>query len=102
MSFHELLGAVHVKIESQGCNDQNIPAGTCGVTKLEVNGVDKSRKQRGYNVVVVNEQTGKHCSKTLHTVETRIKELLFFFGSLNRFLIKWLMAAILTLSLQGS
>ena len=87
MSYHEFLGAVHVKIESQGCNDQNIPAGTCGVTKLEVNGVDKSMKRRGYNVVVVNEQTGKHYSKNLFTVEARIIEPWFFFGSLNSFLI---------------
>ena len=50
---------VQVRIKSEGCNDPTIAAGTCGTTNIEVNGVDRSRKRRGYNIVVVNERTGQ-------------------------------------------
>lgn len=51
---------MQVKIKSEGCNDPTIAAGTCGITTIEVNGVDYSRKRRGYNIVVLNEKTGQY------------------------------------------
>jgi len=50
--------AVQVKIKSEGCRDPSIAAGTCGTTTIEVNGVDHSKRRRGYNLVVLNEHTG--------------------------------------------
>ena len=41
-----------------GCNDPTRAPGSCGITTIEVNGVDQSLKRRGYNFVVLNEHTG--------------------------------------------
>ena len=48
-----------MEIKSEGCNDPTVAPGTCGIATIKVDGVDYSQKRRGYNLVVVNENTGK-------------------------------------------
>ena len=47
---------MRVKIRSEACKDPNRVG--CGIATITVNGVDKSRRRRGYNIVVLNEKTG--------------------------------------------
>ena len=55
--FHfSFLGSVLVKIRSEACKDPNRVG--CGKATITVNGVNKSRTRRGYNIVVLNEKTG--------------------------------------------
>ncbi|XP_065058481.1 sushi, von Willebrand factor type A, EGF and pentraxin domain-containing protein 1-like isoform X1 [Rhopilema esculentum] len=50
--------AIQVEIKSEGCNDPTVAPGTCGIVTIKVDGVDYSQKRRGYNLVVVNGNTG--------------------------------------------
>ena len=47
------LAFVDYHVESQGCEDQGIPKGTCGIASIKVNGKEYSRKARGINFVAL-------------------------------------------------
>ena len=46
-----------IRIRSEGCNDPG-RASPCGKAYIEVDGTDYSPQGRGYNVVVVDGETG--------------------------------------------
>ncbi len=46
-----------MSIRAEGCNDPG--AKGCGFSVIIVDGVDRSLHRRGYNLVVMNENTGK-------------------------------------------
>ena len=50
--------SVDVYIRSEGCNDPQKTANTCGIAYIRVNGKDISLHIRGHNVVVLDEATG--------------------------------------------
>ena len=49
---------VEIHIRSEGCDDPGRKPNTCGFAYIEVNGKDYSPRHRGYNVVVVDGETG--------------------------------------------
>ena len=49
---------MRVKIVSQGYHSTKKPRGTVGRAEIIINGVDSSRQERGYNIVVIDEKTG--------------------------------------------
>ncbi|XP_078371207.1 uncharacterized protein LOC144654856 isoform X2 [Oculina patagonica] len=57
------LAAVDISIRSEGCNDPDKTADTCGIAYIKVDGVEQSPKGRGHNVVVVDLTTGKVLDK---------------------------------------
>ena len=53
-----LLGMrLNVQIISEGCDDRG-RHGSCGVAFIRINGRDYASKRRGYNIVVINSNTG--------------------------------------------
>ena len=48
-----------IYIRSEGCDDPRKTQGTCGVAYIFVNGKNHSPGNRGYNVVIVDDKTGK-------------------------------------------
>ena len=54
------LPVVDVFIRSEGCNDPGKTPETCGVAYIQVDGNEHSPKKRGYDVVVVDGQTGRN------------------------------------------
>ena len=58
--LYSLAQLLRINIRSEGCNDPGIQAGTCGYGSIRVNGWEKARRKRGYNVVVINADTGKY------------------------------------------
>ena len=51
--------ASSIYIRSEGCDDPGKTQGTCGVAYIFVNGKDHSPGDRGHNVVIVDDKTGK-------------------------------------------
>lgn len=47
-----------ISIRSEGCNDPDKTAGTCGIAYIYVDGADQSLHGRGHNVVVLDIATG--------------------------------------------
>ena len=47
-----------IKIRSEGAEDRGIQGN--GHASIQLNGVENAKRQRGYNVVVVNGDTGKY------------------------------------------
>ena len=54
-----------IHIKSEGCEDPKRTKNTCGFAYIEVNGMDLSPRGRGFNVVVVDDRTGKKESAEL-------------------------------------
>ena len=52
------VNVLDIHIRSEGCNDPNKTPNTCGIAFIYVNGVDRSPRKRGHNVVVLNGRTG--------------------------------------------
>lgn len=51
---------LNIEIISEGCDDKG-RHGSCGIAFIKINGKNYAKKRRGYNVVVVNANTGmKH------------------------------------------
>ena len=48
-----------MRIRSEGCNDPEKTADTCGIAYLYVNGVNHSLRKRGFNIVVADTKTGE-------------------------------------------
>ncbi len=48
---------LNVQIISEGCDDRG-RHGSCGIAFIRINGKDYARKGRGYNIVVINSNTG--------------------------------------------
>lgn len=48
-----------VEIISEGCDDKGRHGG-CGLAFIKINGKDYARKKRGYNIVVLDSNTGLH------------------------------------------
>ena len=53
-----------IDIRSEGCNDPGKTPNTCGIASIKVDGVERSRRHRGHNVVVLDARTGIHFSLT--------------------------------------
>lgn len=47
-----------IYIKSEGCDDPGISG--CGYATIRVDGKDYSKRRRGYNIVVVNADTGMY------------------------------------------
>ncbi|XP_044165741.1 uncharacterized protein LOC114963329 isoform X1 [Acropora millepora] len=54
----EPVNVLDIHIRSEGCNDPNKTQNTCGIAFIYVNGVDRSPRKRGHNVVVLDGRTG--------------------------------------------
>lgn len=52
------VNVLDIHIRSEGCNDPNKAPNTCGIAFIYVNGVDRSPRKRGHNVVVLDGRTG--------------------------------------------
>ena len=64
-------------VKSEGCEDRFKTAGTCGIAYIKVQRVERSLKNRGHNVVVVDGTTGMpKCSLSLQLVPTRLLDYL--------------------------
>ena len=53
-------------LHSEGCEDPGIPAGTCGVSRIETNGIDVSLHSRGINIAIIDFYTGNCNKQRLH------------------------------------
>ena len=51
-------GSLNITIRSEACDDPGIPPETCGFGIIQVNGKQYSPLRRGYNLVIVNADTG--------------------------------------------
>ena len=57
-SFTYSSQKIKLEVRSEGCDDKGKTSG-CGVTTIRVDGEQVSRKQRGHNVVTLDETTGE-------------------------------------------
>eukprot|EP00794_Sanderia_malayensis_P007556 gene7556-8393_t len=62
--------ALHVKIQSEGCDDPRRTQG-CGYTTIKVDGVDRSLHRRGYNFVILDAKTGAFQTAVSFDTHTR-------------------------------
>ena len=63
-------GSLNITIRSEACDDPGIPPETCGFGIIKINGKDYSPLRRGYNVVLVNADTGVvHEKRSFDTFE---------------------------------
>ena len=50
---------VDIDIRSEGCEDPGKTPNTCGIAYIKVDGIERSPRQRGHNVVIVDAETGE-------------------------------------------
>ena len=58
VSLHIGLSEIHLKLFAEGCEDPTVVAGTCGIARIEMNGIDVSPRRRGINVAVIDFHAG--------------------------------------------
>lgn len=55
------VNVLDIHIRSEGRSDPNKTPNTCGMASIYVNGVNRSPRKRGHNVVVLDGRTGNIC-----------------------------------------
>ena len=55
-----------IHLRSEGCNDPTKTPGTCGIAYMYVDGIARSPRLRGHNVVVIDAKTGNVFLRILH------------------------------------